>query len=993
MKAFLLGISFFLLTCALTSPVVAARTIEFETTQVTDPDVALSPDDQWLIFTMLGHLFRLPVEGGTAEQLTFGPYYDNDPVFSPDGSRAAFVSDRDGSEGNVFVLELESGAIRQITQEAWAGRPAWAPDGQAIVYLRHVREAFMMETWHSMPSLVRRVPLATGLPETLSATPRLFRSVFYLPDGRLAWTVIEPDTGSPHLTTRIELMTAEGSVATQLTVACYGDRVVASPIGDGLYCHCSQSGFVPGTEGLLFVPLPEGAERQVAPMSSRSGIAPRSPLFAVAGNNRSLYVGEAGRLWKIALPSGARESIPFRARVTLQIREPTAPQSLALTAASLPALLRSLLSPRLSPDGRSLVFVAAGYIWEQPLDGALARRLFRGRAIERSPVFSPNGKHLAFVRNEHGKQETNVFNFTSGQTHTLASGLSYWGLSWSADAQRLVFVESEGGTYRVVAVRIGDGNKETLAEPGTLAAKWSTRPHLSADARWLYASADGRLYRRRLEENPTIEPVTELARPLSDGLVSPDGHWLVFRRNAEIWIAALSDEPIMEENVSLLSPEGGYTFAFTPDASAVIYAVGERVWRHPLTGGEREELPVRLELPHPTPPPVLLRRVRLLDFATGGFGPETSLFIDSGRIRWVGPGVGHRFPRGTVAIDVAGRFAIPGLFDMHAHLSHRQSSFQEAFVAYGVTSVRVPGAWHNTWLNSLAEHGEAASDPVPRYFWAAFFEGLPPIAGDADILIENADEARTYVRRAKDWGADFVKVYPSLSWPLQRAVAEEASELGLPVAGHGTSAEEVVRSVILGYAVLEHSTRLFDDGLRMLAAAGTRLDPTVGVRGISLLLLDEPERLADAKLRAFVPKGCRTFPPISPQETLSQRNLVAEWLANTHEAHRRGVKLHAGTDFGCLYGVSLHWELEFFVQAGLAPLEVLRIATKEAAAAVGTGHDLGTLEVGKLADIVLLDANPLDDIKHTQTIWRVIKGGWLFDPKELAPPGSTYANQ
>jgi len=80
-----------------------------------------------------------------------------------------------------------------------------------------------------------------------------------------------------------------------------------------------------------------------------------------------------------------------------------------------------------------------------------------------------------------------------------------------------------------------------------------------------------------------------------------------------------------------------------------------------------------------------------------------------------------------------------------------------------------------------------------------------------------------------------------------------------------------------------------------------------------------------------------------------------------------------------------HWRAEHFVQAGLAPLEVLRIATQEAAAAVGAADDLGTLEVGKLADIVLLDANPLEDIKNTQAIWRVIKGGFVFDPEELAP--------
>jgi imidazolonepropionase-like amidohydrolase len=112
-------------------------------------------------------------------------------------------------------------------------------------------------------------------------------------------------------------------------------------------------------------------------------------------------------------------------------------------------------------------------------------------------------------------------------------------------------------------------------------------------------------------------------------------------------------------------------------------------------------------------------------------------------------------------------------------------------------------------------------------------------------------------------------------------------------------------------------------------------------------------------------------------------------LAGVGAAHERGVRLLAGTDVPvcpeCFTGASLHWELELMVRAGLTPLEVLRIATLDAAAVVGAEHDLGSLEVGKLADIVLLDANPLEDIKNTQSIWRVIKGGSVFDPDELRP--------
>ncbi len=149
----------------------------------------------------------------------------------------------------------------------------------------------------------------------------------------------------------------------------------------------------------------------------------------------------------------------------------------------------------------------------------------------------------------------------------------------------------------------------------------------------------------------------------------------------------------------------------------MIYAAGNRVWRHPLAGGERQEILIRLKLQRPTPPPLLVRRVRVLDFASGGFGPETSLFIEHGRIRWMGSEDRHTLPRETAILDAGGRFAMPGLFDMHVHAEAVNPANQKAFLAYGVTSVRDTGGWL-PWLNALEDRSEATSEPLPRYFYA-----------------------------------------------------------------------------------------------------------------------------------------------------------------------------------------------------------------------------------------------------------------------------------
>src|SRR5215469_6027574 len=191
----------FIAMLALCAPTFAAtRTIEFDTNEVTQPSISATPGGRTIVFDLLGHLFEISVGGGAAKQLTFGPYYDSGPAVSPDGKRVAFISNRDGGDdGNVYVLDLASGKIAQLTHEFQTGSPTWSQDGKTIAFLSGLRReeypADRLPGFGGGDLAYVETVATTGGPIQRLTDAKAFGSVFYFADGRLGWTIADRQPG------------------------------------------------------------------------------------------------------------------------------------------------------------------------------------------------------------------------------------------------------------------------------------------------------------------------------------------------------------------------------------------------------------------------------------------------------------------------------------------------------------------------------------------------------------------------------------------------------------------------------------------------------------------------------------------------------------------------------------------------------------------------------------------------------------------------------
>jgi Amidohydrolase family len=420
-----------------------------------------------------------------------------------------------------------------------------------------------------------------------------------------------------------------------------------------------------------------------------------------------------------------------------------------------------------------------------------------------------------------------------------------------------------------------------------------------------------------------------------------------------------------------------------------------------------------------TTPDIVFEHATVIDGTGAPARKDVTVAIGGGRILSIDPTAGQSVKPAANArvIDATGQFLIPGLWDMHFHLDPLGSSLR-TLAANGITGIRemysrIPIATLGAW-RSRPEN--------PRIAAAGFLDG--PLMRTSELTpdafaVGNADEARLAVNLLKASGADFLKVYNSLPREAYFAIAQESKRLGIPFAGHVPEAISPAEASEAGQHSQEHL-------LNILLACSTREEE---LRAQRILLMNDPaispvdralelgfpnpqdlfqsydDAKAAALFKTFVKNGTWQTPTLAllqsfvadrdrARRTVYMQDLSPEvfdgWMARiqalldrykklVRDMHRAGVEFLAGTDTGpnnpVPVGTGLHDELELLVESGFTPMEALQTATRNPARYFGTLKDLGTIEAGKLADMVLLYANPLDDIRNTRKISLVILRG------------------